>query len=211
MTIPARQWLAVCLALGFAACGGHATQSEQRAAGRAGNTESSDGGSAGTLSVSAAGSSDASGPAPAGSPSEGGTAGAREGPEPSAGGPSNPSSGGSTEPAGAGTAGLEAGAAGAPSPVIASGTHLCSSADDCVGPVECRGRTNSSIHVCLKGCATDADCSRNHRCVLPGAPGAPDAAGCFLRCETSPLICPYAFDCYDISGQQDYTCVPRQW
>ena len=205
MTIEAqRNWLAACLALAVVACSGNASQPGQSAgAGGALSAGAGDAG-AGALEASAAG---AAGSAEANEEGgAGGAAGAGEAPQLRAGSPS-----GGSAAAGAGTAGVEAGAGGVPSPVIPSGTHLCYGADDCVGPVECRGKESSSIQVCLKSCATDDDCSANHRCVLPGGPLRPDAAGCFLRCEDSPLICPYAFDCYDLSGQQDYTCLPRQW
>jgi len=205
MTIAAqRNWLAACVALAVVACSGNASQFG-RNAGAAGALSASAGdGSAGALDTSAAGAAGSTeGNDEAGA---GGAAGAGEAPQLRAGSPS-----GGSAAAGAGTAGVEAGAGGVPSPVIPSGTHLCYGADDCVGPVECRGKESSSIQVCLKSCATDDDCSANHRCVLPGGPLRPDAAGCFLRCEDSPLICPYAFDCYDLSGQQDYTCLPRQW
>jgi len=206
MTIAAqRNWLAACVALAVVACSGNASQFG-RNAGAAGALSASAGdGSAGALDTSAAGAAGSTeGNDEAGA---GGAAGAGEAPQLRAGSPS-----GGSAAAGAGTAGAgTAGAGGAPSPVIASGTHLCYGADDCVGPVECRGKASSSIQVCLKSCESDDDCSANHRCVLPGGPLRPDAAGCFLRCEDSPLICPYAFDCYDLSGEHDYTCLPRQW
>jgi len=221
MTIAAqRNWLAACVALAVVACSGNASQFG-RNAGAAGALSASAGdGSAGALDTSAAGAAGSTeGNDEAGA---GGAAGAGEAPQLRAGSPSGGSAAAGAGTAGAGTAGAgtagagtpgagTAGVGSAPSPVIASGTHLCYGADDCVGPVECRGKASSSIQVCLKSCESDDDCSANHRCVLPGGPLRPDAAGCFLRCEDSPLICPYAFDCYDLSGEHDYTCLPRQW
>jgi hypothetical protein len=203
-----RQWFAACLALALVRCGGEARTNVANAGsrGRAAANSSDDAQTAPSIEAGAGGAnaSDATG---AGSDA-GESASDAEAGAPEAG---TLATAGAPAVASAGAAG-ETDDVGAPNAVPPpSGTHLCESADDCSSALECRGRGSSILRVCVAGCAADADCATSHRCVMPSDALGPDQAACFLRCDDSPLVCPYAFDCYDISGEREYTCLPRQW
>lgn len=42
------------------------------------------------------------------------------------------------------------------------------------------------------------------------ARACPEEPSCFTRCE-SPIDCAYVFDCFDVSGNREYTCIPAIW
>jgi hypothetical protein len=100
---------------------------------------------------------------------------------------------------------------GAALPVHLSGTHSCTDPVECFPGLSCRGRATSDFTLCLAECQSDADCLPIERCIMPSVPGGPDVAGCFLRCDDSPLDCSYLFNCNDPEGQGAYTCLPRVW
>jgi len=208
--IAQRQWFAAFVALAFVACGGDATTSGASAGSGGTMAPNSSGGAQPTPSIEAggeeAGASDAAGAGSdaGGSVSDAGGRAAEAGTLANGGAHTAASAG---EAADGGT--TNGGAPNAMSP--SGGTHFCERAEDCSNALECRGRGTSALQVCLAGCAADAACAARHRCVMPFDPLGPDEAACFLRCDDSPLVCPYAFDCYDISGAREYTCLPRQW
>jgi hypothetical protein len=213
-----RQGFAGCIALAFAACGGEATSNGANAGSDGAGVPSSNGGAQTTPSIEAGGGgAGVSNLAAAGSDEGGSVSAGGEAPDvgaPAAGGAhaevTSAGANGEVAPGDATDGGATDG--GAPDTVKPSGgTHVCEGAYDCSNPLECRGRRTSALKVCLAGCTADTECAASHRCVMPSDPLGPDRAACFLRCDDSPLVCPYAFDCYDISGQRDYTCLPRQW
>ena len=119
-------------------------------------------------------------------------------------------SGGACALSSAGTGGV-AGSGGAAVTVHLSGTHDCTDPRECFSGLTCRGRAGHELTLCLAPCESDADCLPMERCIQPSDPLGPDVAGCFLRCDDSPLDCPLLFNCEDPSGQGTYTCLPRLW
>ena len=210
-----RQWFAACVALAIVACSGDATMNGSSAGSSGTVAPSSSGGAQTAPSIEAdggeAGTPDAAGSDAGGPASDAGGGAAKAGTVPN-GGAQVAGAAGEAADGGAPDSGGGPPDGGPPNAVKPSGgTNFCEGADDCSNGLECRGRSTSDLRVCLAGCAVDADCAVSHRCVMPSDPLGPDEAACFLRCDDSPLVCPYAFDCYDISGLRDYTCLPRQW
>ena len=214
-----RQSFAACVALAVVACGGNATTS-RAGAGSVRTSPNSSGGAQTAPSIevgsAAAGAADAAGTrldtGAGGSVSDAGGEAAEAGTSANGGADTAASAGAAGEAASGGAVDGGVTAGGAPNVMKPSGgTHFCEGAEDCSDTLECRGRGSAPLQVCLARCAVDADCAVSHRCVMPSDPLGPDEPACFLRCDDSPLVCPYAFDCYDISGDRDYTCLPRQW
>ena len=110
------------------------------------------------------------------------------------------------------------GSAGEASSVAAranSGRRLCIDDRDCDG-LRCTASAGRQNTACLASCVSDADCKVDERCFQSPTLAADSDAGfpaknCFQRCDETPTVCAFEFDCADYYRTDEYICLPTEW
>ena len=96
-----------------------------------------------------------------------------------------------------------------------SGRRLCIDDRDCEG-LPCTASAGRQNTACLASCVSDADCKVDERFFQSPTLAADTDAGlpaknCFQRCDETPTVCAFEFDCADYYRTDEYICLPTEW